>query len=408
MSMTLERFHSLRIVMYETKLKDVTILGASGSIGSSAVAFLRLHRDKFSLKNIAVKSDWRAALALCNEFGCTGVSIEDEGAARSFIGHSIAANVQLLHGPSGAAQLATDSVDVVLAAISGSEGLPSVLAALRSRNNVALANKEALVCGGPSLLALADSMSAKIIPVDSEHSAIYQSLLAGSHQEVESLLLTASGGPFRTATLGEMTQATPEAALNHPNWSMGVKNTIDSATLANKGLELIEAAYLFGCNEARIDVVINPSSVLHSAVCYQDGSMIAQLGRPDMRTAIGYGLSWPNRLPTGVEKLSLAKLRKLEFEEIDLNKFRPLSLARQALRMGGDGSLIFNAANELAVSAFVDGRIRLTDIATLIDICLERGIGRFCGSLDDIPLICEVAAEFCADQFARVSDSLLR
>lgn len=385
-------------------MKHLTILGASGSIGSSAVAFLRLHRDKFWLKNIAVKSDWAAAMALCEEFDCASVSIQDERAADTFAGYLKGRRVTLMRGPEGAAQLAADRVDVVLAAISGSQGLPSVLAAIRAGNQIALANKEALVCGGPSLLDLAKKMDVDIIPVDSEHSAIYQSMLAGKKDEVSTLLLTASGGPFRSKTIEAMRHATLDQALAHPNWRMGVKNSVDSATLANKGLELIEASYLFACNEQDIDVVINPSSILHSAVCYRDGSMIAQLGVPDMRMAVGYGLSWPERFNTGVKKLSLPILKSLQFEEVDLEKFHCLTLARQALRVGADGPLVYNAANEVAVSAFGAGRIGLLDIPNLIESCLEKGAGNFQGSIDDLCSANDAARDFCSRMLAQTFD----
>jgi 1-deoxy-D-xylulose-5-phosphate reductoisomerase len=384
-------------------MRSVTILGASGSIGSNAIEFLRLHRDEFRLKNIAVKNDWKRTIQLCAEFDCQGVSFENEAAAELFAIHSSYQGEVLLCGPTAAAELASDLVDVVLAAISGSTGLPAILAAIRAGNRIALANKEALVCGGPELLDLAASRKAMIIPVDSEHSAIFQSMLAGERHEVSGLLLTASGGPFRTATIDQMRAATLEQALVHPNWSMGVKNTIDSATMANKGLELIEAAYLFQCDERNIEVLINPSSILHSAVSFRDGSMMAQLGRPDMRGAIGYGLSWPDRLETGVERLSLGELGRLEFEPVDPRKFPCLALARHALQLQLDGPLVFNAANEIAVAAFMAGQIGLVDIPSLIEDCLERGTGCFCGSLDDIPAMNAEALKFCGFELSRWS-----
>jgi 1-deoxy-D-xylulose-5-phosphate reductoisomerase len=387
-------------------MRLVTVLGASGSIGKSSIEFLRLHRAEFALCNVAFKSDWQTALTLCAEFNCRAVSFADPTAAETFAIHCSQTDIRVLSGTEGTVELASDPVDVVLAAISGSSGLAPVLAAVRAGNRVALANKEALVCGGPALLDLARSKGVTIVPVDSEHSALYQCLFGGKREEVESLVLTASGGPFRTSTLAEMRSATREQALNHPNWSMGVKNTIDSATLANKGLELIEAAYLFECDESDIEVVINPSSVLHSAVAFKDGSMLAQLGHPDMRVAIGYGLSWPDRLMTGVARLSLSKLRRLDFEEVDLEKFRCLSLARSALRIAGDGPMLFNAANEVAVAAFMDGGIGLLDIAGLVEECLERGAGRFVGTLDDAPELAAEAMRFCRSESKLVRASV--
>ncbi len=382
--------------------KSVTILGASGSIGTSAVAFLRLHKKALALDRIALRRNWRRAMEICLEFDCRVVAFEDVEAAQSFSAHWNGPKITILSGPDAAAELATWKADVVLAAISGSAGLPSVLAAIHAGNRIALANKEALVCGGNALLELAREKNVPVIPVDSEHSAMFQALLAGQRNEVASLILTASGGPFRQATFASMQAATKEQALAHPNWQMGPKNTIDSATLANKGLELIEASYLFGFEEEKIEVVINPSSVLHSAVQYRDGSMIAQLGTPDMRSAVGYGLTWPDRLETGVKPLSLAAMGRLEFEEVDGVKFKSLSLARQALREGRDGPMIFNFANEVGVAAFLKERLRLTEIADLIETCLERGTGKFDGSLQDLPAICEAVYYHCLDVLAKL------
>jgi 1-deoxy-D-xylulose-5-phosphate reductoisomerase len=376
-------------------MRSVTILGATGSIGSQAIAFLRLHRDKFTLENIAVGTDFEGAHAICTEFRCKRVSFADSESAAMFREMWPSGSIEILDGADAATLLAGDKVDVVLAAMSGAVGLPPVLAAIRAGNRVALANKEALVCCGPQLLALAQERGAAITPVDSEHSAIFQSLLAGQPHEVRSLLLTASGGPFRSATIDQLHQVTPEQAMAHPTWSMGVKNTIDSATLANKGLELIEAAHLFTCAQRDIDVVINPSSIVHSAVAFRDGSMIAQMGIADMRVAIGYGLSWPNRLETGVETLDLKQLRRLDFEEVDGGRFPSLSLARASLDLSPDGPLIFNAANEVAVAAFLAGEIGFMDIPVTIERCLENGQHRFVGAIEDMPLINLSAMAFC-------------
>jgi 1-deoxy-D-xylulose-5-phosphate reductoisomerase len=383
-------------------MKYVTILGATGSIGRQALAFLRLHRDDFTVVNIAMHRDWEGAHQICKEFGCKRVSFADTEAATSFSGHWFGEEIDVLSGPDAATEIAADPVDVVLAAMSGAEGLPPILAAIKAGNRIALANKEALVCCGPQLMELADREGVTIVPVDSEHSAMFQSLLAGQRHEVSSLLLTASGGPFRDAPLATLKLATPEQALKHPNWSMGIKNTIDSATMANKGLELIEAAHLFNCPHDDIEVLINPSSILHSAVSFRDGSMIAQLGAPDMRMAIGYGLSWPDRLATGVEPLSLRAVRRLEFEEVDENRFPALSLARIALDLSPDGPLLFNAANEVAVTAFLARDIGFLQISQVVARCLDRGAGRFIGGLEDIPEINLQARLFCEAEIAEI------
>ena len=379
-------------------MRSVTILGASGSIGTSALAFLRLHPDEFRLENIAVNTDWQAAIKICAEFGCTSVAFADPAAATEFRKNTPESRVEVFDGADASATVASRPVDVVLAAISGSAGLPSVVAAVNAGNRLALANKEPVVCAGRALLELAQKQGVAVIPTDSEHSAIFQSLLAGKHSEIASILLTASGGPFRTASLEHMRAATPEQALNHPNWSMGAKITIDSATLANKGLELIEAAYLFDQDPQTVEVVVNPSSILHSAVQFRDGSMIAQLGKPDMRVAIGYGLSWPDRLETGVAPISLAELGALHFEEVDNERFRCLGLARASLASGTGGPLLFNAANEIAVAAFLKGRIGFMDIPELIEQCLDLGGTRFAASLADVVAVNAEALVFCREQ----------
>ncbi len=381
-------------------LRTVTILGASGSVGTQAIEFLRLHRSEFQLENIAVGSDWERASHVCREFSCRRVGFADEKARDKFMQTSSAESVECLAGPTAATEVAAVPVDVVLAAISGCEGLPSIMAAIRVGNRVALANKEALVCGGPPLLEFAAQNKVRIIPVDSEHSAIFQAMLSGQKNEVAGLHLTASGGPFRAVPIEEMRTATPKQALAHPNWKMGPKNTIDSATLANKGLELIEASFLFDCGEPDIEVVINPSSILHSSVSFRDGSMIAQLGKPDMRVAIGYGLTWPERFETGVAPLSLSALGSLFFEPVDCRKFRCLDLARAALRAGQDGPLIFNAANEIGVEAFLAGAIGLLDIPALIEDCLQRALGRFEGVLSDVPALSADALAFCRTELS--------
>lgn len=374
-------------------MKTITILGASGSIGTSALKFLRLHRDKFALRHIAVSTSCDEALAIAREFDCKSIGIADETAARNCEAPS---GVTLYSGEAGLNDLAAQPVDIVLGAVTGSCGLPAIMAAIKAGNRVALANKESLVCGGPALLDLAASHGVEIIPIDSEHSAMFQCLLAGKRSEVHSIILTASGGPFRNANLKQLNAATPEQALNHPNWDMGPKNSLDSATLANKGLELIEAAYLFDARADQIEVVIHPTSIFHSAVRYNDGSMIAQLGAVDMCGAIGYGLSYPDRMPTGLAPLDLPALGRLEFYPYDKARFPALDLARQSLNFGQGGSLMFNAANEMAGKAFLSGGIGFMDIARIIETCLDQAEGRFTAGLDDV-----VQADAAARDFAQ-------
>ena len=365
-------------------MKKITILGASGSIGRSAIAFLRMHRDKFALDAVAFGSGWEAAAAIVEEFGCAAVSFADAGAAAAFRASGRGGGCDVLVGPTAAAELAARPVDTVLAAITGAAGFPSVLAAIEAGNRLALANKEALVCGGPRLLERARERGSTVVPIDSEHSAIFQCYLAGRPSEVAKILLTASGGPFRTWSKEAIRRATPAEALKHPNWSMGPKITLDSATLANKGLELIETAYYFGIDESRIEVLINTTSLLHSAVHYVDGSLIAMLGAADMRNAIGYGLTWPDRLPTGVDLIDLGRIGRLEFEYVDDERFPCLGLARRALTRGQGGTMMFNAANEVAGRLFMKGAIGFTDIATIIDKCLSTDTARFASDLEDV------------------------
>jgi 1-deoxy-D-xylulose-5-phosphate reductoisomerase len=262
--------------------------------------------------------------------------------------------------------------DWVMSAIVGAAGLAPTLAAARTGATIALANKEALVCAGPALLEIARLAGGRIIPVDSEHSAIFQVLQQPCRSRVSRLILTASGGPFRTWSKAQMALATPAQALAHPNWSMGAKISIDSATMMNKGLEMIEAAYLFGAAPKDIDVLIHPQSVIHSMVEYQDGSTLAQLGPPDMRSPIACAFAWPDRLPWPAPRLDLAKLGQLTFEAPDLDRFPAIDLARAALKTGAGAPAAMNAANEVAVGAFLDRRIGFLDIARAVDETLQR------------------------------------
>ena len=270
--------------------------------------------------------------------------------------------VEAAAGHMAIVEAASRPAEVVVAGIVGIAGLPATLAAIRQGNNVALANKESMVCAGPLLRQEALLTGARLLPIDSEHNAIFQVL--DRPERVEKLILTASGGPFRTASLSEMAAATPEQATAHPNWDMGAKISVDCATMMNKGLELIEAAYLFDVPEDRIDVLVHPQSIIHSLVSYDDGSVLAQLGMPDMRTPISYALSWPNRMPLpGLERLDLAKIGRLEFALPDPQRFPALGLARRAVSAGGGAPVVLNGANEVAVAAFLQSRIGFLTIA---------------------------------------------
>jgi 1-deoxy-D-xylulose-5-phosphate reductoisomerase len=288
--------------------------------------------------------------------------------------------------------------DWTMCAITGAAGLPATLAAIRRGRAVALANKEALVCAGEVMLRAVREHGATLLPVDSEHNAIFQSMADGNRDAVEKIVLTASGGPFRTASTEEMARAQPEAALRHPIWSMGAKISIDSATLMNKGLELIEAARLFAMTSAEIDVLVHPQSVIHGMVFYRDGSVLAQLGSPDMRVPIAHTLAWPGRIATPAPRLDLAALGRLEFIEPDLERFPALRLAREALQAGGGAPTILSAANEVAVEAFLQRRIGFLSIAAVVDTVLGE-IG--CLAADSLEAVLELDARARAEAARR-------
>jgi 1-deoxy-D-xylulose-5-phosphate reductoisomerase len=348
------------------------VLGSTGSVGVSTVDLLAANPGRFRVHALAGGRKasllaeqairLRAAVAVIAEPSCLP-ELE-----RLLAGTGIAAAA----GTDAVTAVARDRVDWTMAAITGAAGLPSTLAAIRGGGAVALANKEALVCAGEVMMQAVRDAGATLLPVDSEHNAIFQALAEGNHGAVEKIVLTASGGPFRTASMEEMARATPEAALRHPIWSMGAKISIDSATMFNKGLELIEAARLFGLDEGRIEVLVHPQSVIHGIVHYQDGSMLAQLGAPDMRIPIAHALAWPRRIATHSPRLDLAALGQMTFFPPDPERFPALRLARAALRAGGGSPTILSAANEVAVEAFLARRLGFTGIAVLVEQVMDR------------------------------------
>jgi 1-deoxy-D-xylulose-5-phosphate reductoisomerase len=287
-------------------------------------------------------------------------------------------------GEAALVEAASGEADVVVAAIVGCAGLTPVMAAVEAGKTVALANKEALVTAGALMMDAAVRTGATILPVDSEHNAIFQCLSGSNSDDVSKIILTASGGPFRTASLEEIRSATPAQAVAHPNWSMGAKISVDSATLMNKGLELIEASYLFNMPSERIDIVIHPQSVIHSMVEYIDGSVLAQLGSPDMRIPIAYALAWPERMATPAQRLDLAAIGRLDFSPPDLDRFPALKLAREALEAGGAAPIVLNAANELAVASFLAGGIRFSDIVDVVSNALTSADFLAPSSIEDV------------------------
>lgn len=368
--------------------RRVTVLGSTGSVGTSTLDLMARTggRDAWAVEALTAGSNvallakqalaWRPRLAV---IGREDLKAELD---RRLSG----SGVETACGEAAVEAAASEGADWVMAAIVGSAGLRPAWAAARSGATLALANKESLVCCGPALIETARAAGGRVIPVDSEHSAIFQVLEPQNVDRVSRLVLTASGGPFRTRTLEQMAKVTPEEAVAHPNWSMGVKISVDSATMANKGLEMIEAAYLFGVAPDRIEVLVHPQSIVHSLVEYADGSTLAQMGPPDMRTPIACALAWPERIAWPAPRLDLAALGSLTFEAPDQTRFPMLRLARLALVAGGAAPAVFNAANEAAVQAFLDRRIGFLDIAATVAETLERFEGGLSGGVQADPL----------------------
>ncbi|MFI4958073.1 MAG: 1-deoxy-D-xylulose-5-phosphate reductoisomerase [Lysobacterales bacterium] len=360
-------------------MNNVAVLGATGSIGGSTLDVIARHPDRFRATVLTAHGQVETLVALCVQHRPQLAVIADPVLEAELSRRLAIAGVRC-EVASGHAALATAAAsslcDTVVAAIVGAAGLDSTLAAARAGKRLLLANKESIVMAGPLLLEAVAAGGGALIPVDSEHNAIFQCLPGGRpdlrKSGVRRLILTASGGPFRGRTRAELLDITPEQACKHPNWVMGRKISVDSATLMNKGLEVIEAHHLFGAPAESIDVVVHPQSLIHSMVEYDDGSVLAQLGNPDMRTAIAHALAWPERIEAGVSPLNLAACAPLQFESPDLTTFRCLALAFQALRAGGDAPAVLNAANEVAVEAFLAGTLPFLSIANLVEAVLEE------------------------------------
>lgn len=361
----------------------IAVLGATGSIGDSTLAILAAQPQHYDVYALSGHHRLDKLFALCQQFLPKRVSVPTN-AVDNFAQRLKAANldIDVVGGEAGLVDIATDSqTDTVIAAIMGAAGLPSTLAAARAGKRILLANKEALVMAGQVMIDAVKTHKATLLPLDSEHNAIFQCLPLAIQQDntqihkpshgVRKLWLTASGGPFLQQSFEQMQQASVAEAVKHPNWSMGQKISVDSATMMNKGLELIEACHLFNLPENKINVVIHPQSIIHSMVEYSDGSFLAQLGSPDMKTPIAHALSYPNRIDSGSQPLDLYALSGLEFIEPDLQKFACLRLARLAMQAGAQATIVLNAANEIAVEAFLNNQIRLTDIADINEQALN-------------------------------------
>jgi len=353
-------------------MKKISILGATGSIGRQTLAIVRQHPDEFKITALAAQKNVAALGAAVREFQPELVAIADEGEYQNLKNKLSGLKTKILVGEEGVIAVAEYNVDICVAAIVGIAGLAPTLAAIEQGRMVALANKEALVCAGPLMLSAIEKSGAKILPVDSEHNAIFQILENHNRDQVKKIIITASGGPFREKSKAEIYNATPEEALKHPNWSMGAKITIDSATLMNKGLELIEAHYLFAMPPEQIEILIHPQSIIHSMVEYVDGSVLAQLGPPDMTVPISYCLGYPNRIVTEAKPLNFAEIKDLSFERPDFNRFPALNFTRAALRAGGTMPTIMNAANEIAVAAFLASKIPFGRITEIIDAAMQQ------------------------------------
>lgn len=357
-------------------VRRITILGATGSIGTSTVDLIKREPERYRVESISARRNAAALAKIAREVGARHAVVADPAAYRDLKSALSGSRIEAAAGEDALIEAAQRPADWVMAAISGSVGLKPTLAAIERGATVALANKECLVCAGNIFMRRAASTGATVLPVDSEHNAVFQALGAGNRADVRRAILTASGGPFRTWSKEAIKAATPEQALRHPNWSMGPKVTIDSATLMNKGLEVIEAHHLFALRSDEIDVLVHPQSVVHGLVEFRDGSVVAQLGSPDMRIPIAHCLAWPRRIDGPAARLNLAALRELTFEEPDLDRFPALALARRALETGGAATTVLNAADEVAVREFIAGRIGFAGITALVEATLDMAARR--------------------------------
>ncbi|MEE9279734.1 MAG: 1-deoxy-D-xylulose-5-phosphate reductoisomerase [Myxococcota bacterium] len=354
-------------------MKSVSILGSTGSVGTQTLEVVGRFRDRLEISALAAGSNAELLLEQAKQFRPRLVSVASEADAARLREALADPAIRVANGAEGLLEVASEPSDLVIGALVGRLGLEPILAALRSGSHVALANKEVLVTAGQLVLEEARRADTAILPLDSEHVAIHQCLAGQRREDLSRVVLTASGGPFREATREQMATATPEQALAHPNWDMGAKITIDSATLLNKGFEVIEARWLFDLEPERIDVVIHPESIVHSLVEFRDGSWLAQLGIPDMRIPIAYTLGMPERLPLpDLPALDLVEISELHFEAPDLERFPALGLAREALQRGGTAPAVLNAANEVVVAAFLSGRIPFPAIATTLARVLDE------------------------------------
>ena len=366
-------------------MKNITILGATGSIGLNTLDVISRHPDQFRVFAVSAHSDWKSLLQICKNHLPSFAVLTDEASAEKLM-EVAPPEVEVLFGTDSLNEIASHpKTDFVMAAIVGGAGMSSTFSAAKAGKRIMLANKESLILGGNLLIGLAKNSGAEIIPVDSEHSAIFQ-CLEGGRDGLSKIQLTASGGPFLEMPFEKLRSVTPEQACNHPNWKMGKKISVDSATMMNKGLEIIEASFLFGLTSSQIEVIVHPQSIVHSFVYFDDGSVLSQLGLPDMRSAISYALSYPRRNNSGVKQLDLTREQPLEFYQPDNNKYRCLELAYSALEQGKSAPGTLNAANEVAVNAFLKNKLGFLDIPKVVEKTLKEVS---CHNLDTLESVVE-------------------
>jgi 1-deoxy-D-xylulose-5-phosphate reductoisomerase len=362
-------------------VKRVSVLGATGSVGQSTLDLIGRNANIFKVVALTAKHNAESLAALAVRHGAELAVIAEEAQYDDLKQRLAGTGIEVAAGMAGLIEAALRPADCVMAGIMGAAGLRPTLAAVSQGRRVALANKECLVSAGEFFMEAVRRAGTELIPVDSEHSAAFQAIAGAAPDSIERIVLTASGGPFRTWALEQLARATPSEALRHPNWSMGPKITIDSATLMNKGLELIEAYHLFQIDADKLEIVVHPQSIIHALVGYRDGSMLAQLSSPDMRTPIALSLAWPQRMTAPTKRLDLVELAQLSFERPDEQRFQAIGLARQAMRRAGMAPAVLNAANEIAVEAFLAGRLGFLQIAQLVAETLAQG--EACGLLGE-------------------------
>ncbi|HJP68367.1 MAG TPA: 1-deoxy-D-xylulose-5-phosphate reductoisomerase [Sphingomicrobium sp.] len=384
--------------------RRISILGATGSIGKSTLDLIQRDSDRFAVAAVTAATNVEALAKIARETRARFAVVADERRYKDLAELLVGTDCRAAAGEQALLEAALMDADLLIAAIVGCAGLRPVMVAIEEGRTVALANKEALVTAGALMTDAATANGATLLPVDSEHNAIFQCLAGSREGDIAKIILTASGGPFRTASSDAIASATPAQAVAHPNWSMGAKISVDSATLMNKGLELIEAHFLFGLPSENLDVVIHPQSVVHSMVEFIDGSVLAQLGSPDMRIPIAFALAWPERMATPAQRLDLTAVGRLDFEMPDLQRFPALGLAREALETGGAAPIVLNAANEVAVASFLADEIGFTEIARLVQDVLNRASYDAPRSISDVLEIDRMTRE-CARGMMKASCS---